>query len=176
MSGRLHRSNNREQAVELCDTVQRACMEQLDGNTGHMRQESNQSNEYEQSGQSGQSTKCTCDPGTNATCTCTGATSGTSTSRIPSGRGTAHTSFPCAHCRDHVSSSIDPSRKPSSRSAASAYLEWIYSAYAIATSAGRENVSTGIRASDEPRNLKQADASSGDTVERRTGIPAGVTI
>ncbi len=173
MSSRVRGNDNTATSHDLSYTLQSACSFSLDGNNELMREESNQRNEHEQSGKPSESNKCTCDPGTNATCTCTGATP---VSRTPSTRSTEHTSFPCAHCRDHDNSSADPSRKPTGRSAASAYLEWIYSAYAIATGAGRENVSTGIRASNEPRNFKQADADSTDSVERCTGIPAGVTI
>ena len=171
MSSGVRGNDNTATSHDLSYTLQSTCGIALDGSIEYMRKEPDQSNEHEQSSESGQSTKCTCDPGSNAPCTCTGTASGSSSTR-----STEHTSFPCAHCRDHVNSPIDPSREPAIRSAASAYIEWIYSAYAIATGASREDASAGIRASDEPRNFKQADASSRDTVERRTGIPAGVTI
>jgi hypothetical protein len=154
----------------------------MGGNNELVREERNESNEYEQSGKSGESTKCTCDPGSNASCTCTGATSGTTSSRGTAPTG--HTSFPCAHCRDNDSSTNGLVRKHKytsisttpSKCTTTAYIERIYADYASATSASGEDVSTGVRASDEPRDFKQANADSGDTVERRTGIPAGVTI
>jgi hypothetical protein len=48
MSRGLRWGNNGEQDVELRDTLQRAAVERVDGDTGHLRQESNKRNEYEQ--------------------------------------------------------------------------------------------------------------------------------
>lgn len=181
MSRGLRGGNNREQDVELRDTLQRACVEQLDGNAGYMRQESDQRNEYEQSGKSCESNKCICDPGSNATCTCTGATP---VSRTASTRSAKHTSFPCAHCRDNDSSTNGLVRKHKYTSISTNrecntvtdYIERDYADYINATSAEGQGVSTGVRGSDESGNIKQADADSGNSVERRIGIPAGVTI
>jgi hypothetical protein len=159
MSRGLHWSNNGEQDVELRDTLQRACVEQLDGNAGHLRQECDQRNEHEQPSKPCESNKCICDPGSNATCTCTGAPT---IDRSAIG----HTSFPCAHCNDY-----DPRDNTSAD-----YIERDYADYIAATSASGKNTCSGVRGSDEPRNFKQADAGSGDSVERRIGIPAGVTI
>jgi hypothetical protein len=156
MSRGLRGSSNGEQAIELRDTLQRACVERVDGDTGHLRQESNQRNEHEQSVESSES-NIPNDAGN----------SGTATRNIRS-RDAEHTSFPCKHCGDHVGNTVRP--------AISDHVERDYTDYIAATSAGRENVSTGIRASNEPRNFKQADAGSGDSIERRIGIPAGVTI
>ena len=158
-------SDNRTTSYNLSYTLQSACSITLDGNIKHMHEERNESNEHEQSGQSCESDKCTCDPGTNATCTCTRATSGTTTDRSASA---GHTSFPCAHCRDHDNTTPI--------STAADYIERDYADYIAATSAQGQGASTGVRGSDEPRNFKQADANSADSVERRTGIPAGVTI
>lgn len=113
-----------------------------------------------------QSDKCTCDPGSNATCTCAGATTG------------RHTSFPCAHCRDHdavndliLSASIRSTDAYSIES-----IERDYADYIAATSAERQGVGTRVRDSIESRHFKQANANSTDSIERRTGIPAGVAI
>jgi hypothetical protein len=160
MSGRVCGDDNRTTDNGLSYTLQSACSFSLGGNNELMRQEPHQRNEHEQSVESSQSNKCTCDPGTNATCTCTGAT--------PITRSTiGHTSFPCAHCNDY---------DPRDISSAADYIERDYADYINATSASGENTRSGVRDSDEPRNFKQTDADSGDSVERRIGIPAGVTI
>ena len=183
MSGRLHRGNNGEQDIELLDSVQRSNVERMDSGSGHMRKECDQRDEHEQSGKSCESNKCNCDPGTNATCTCTGASTGNDCRSIPTGRA-EHTSFPCAHCRDndntasglvrkHKYVSITANRECNNTTD---YLKRIYTAYDIATSAQGESASAGVRGSDEHRYFKQADADSTDSVERRIGIPAGVTI
>ena len=182
MSSGVCGNDNRTTSYDLSYTLQSACSITLDGNIEHMREESNQSNEHEQSGQSCQSFKCDCDPGTNATCTCTRATSGTSTGRSTSTTG--HTSFPCAHCRDHDSTTNGLVRKHKYASIStnrecntvSDYIERDYADYISATSAQGQGASTGVRSGNESGNIKQADADSGDTVERRIGIPAGVTI
>jgi len=160
MSAGVCGNDNRTTDNDLSYTIQSACDIALGGNNELMRQERNQSNEYEQSGKSGQSNKCTCDPGTNATCTCTGAT--------PITRSTVgHTSFPCAHCNDY---------DPRDISSAADYIERDYADYVNATSSEGQDTRSGVWGSDEPRNFKQADADSGNSVERRIGIPAGVTI
>jgi hypothetical protein len=154
----------------------------MGGNNELVREERNESNEYEQSGKSCESNKCTCDPGSNASCTCTGATSGTTTSRGTATTG--HTSFPCAHCRDNDSTTNGLVRKhkyssistTTTLSSAADYNERDYADYISATSSGREDIGTGVRGGNESGNIKQADADSGDTVERRIGIPAGVTV
>jgi hypothetical protein len=157
MSGRLHWSSNGKQDVELCDTLQRACVEQLDGNSGYLHQESNQLNEHEQSIKPSESDSFTHDAGSSAT-----ATRATPITRSTVG----HTSFPCAHCNDY-----DPRVNTSAD-----YIERDYADYIAATGSSGENTRSGVRNSDEPRNFKQADAESSDSVERRIGIPAGVTI
>ena len=169
-------SDNRTTSYNLSYTLQSACSITVDGNIEHMREESNQSNEHEQSGQPSESAVTTTGTCTPATCTCA-RTSSRNGYRIPckctSGSATTptsstkHTSFPCAHCRDH---------DPRDISSASDYIERDYADYIAATSASGENTRSGVRDSDESRNFKQADADSGDTVERRIGIPAGVTI
>jgi hypothetical protein len=168
MSRGLRWGNNGEQDFELRDTLQRAGVERVDGNTGHLRQECDQRNEHEQPSKPCESNKCICDPGSNATCTCSGAPSiDRSTVR--------HTSFPCKHCGDHIGSAGLGSKYTVHRTIAD-HVERDYAEYIAATSAGRENTSTRVWDSVELRDFKQANASSGDSVERRTGIPAGVTI
>jgi hypothetical protein len=151
-------NDNRTTDNGLSYAIQSACDIALGGNNELMRQEPHQRNEHEQSIKSSQSNKCACDPGSNATCT--GAT--------PITRSTVgHTSFPCAHCNDYDPRYI--------RSAAD-YIERDYADYVNATSSEGQDTRSGVWGSDEPRNFKQADANSGDSVERCTGIPAGVTI
>jgi len=182
MSAGVCGNDNRTTSNDLSYTLQSACSFSLDGNNELVREERNESNEYEQSGKSGESTKCTCDPGSNASCTCTGATSGTTASRGTAPTG--HTSFPCAHCRDNDSSTNGLVRKHKYTSISTNrecntvtdYIERDYADYISATSSGREDIGTGVRSGNESGNIKQADADSGDTVERRIGIPAGVTI
>ena len=178
MSAGVCGDDNRTTSNDLCYTLQSASSFTLDGNDEHVREECDESNEYEQSGQSCESTKCDCDPGTNATCTCTRTASGTSASR-----SAEHTSFPCAHCRDHISTTNGLVRKhkytsisTTPLSSAADYIERDYADYIAATSAEGQGASTGVRGSDESGNIKQADADSADSVERRIGIPAGVTI
>jgi hypothetical protein len=165
MSGRLHRGNNGEQDVELRDTLQRACVERLDDDTGHMRQEPNQRNEHEQPVESSQpnSTSDAGDSGTAA--------------RNISNRNAEHTSFPCKHCGDHIGrNSLVRKHKYTVHPTIADYVERDYTDYIAATSSKGQDTRSGVWGSDEPRDFKQADANSGDSVERRIGIPAGVTI
>ncbi len=165
MSRGLHRINNREQDVELLDSLQRAAMERLDSIAKHVREKSNQSNEHEQPVESSQSNS-----------TGNAGDSNTATRNIGN-RDAEHTSFPCKHCGDHVGNTgLSRKHKYTVHPAISDHVERDYTDYINATSAERQGVSTRIRASDEPRNFKPTNADSGDSVERRTGIPAGVTI
>ena len=165
MSGRLHWSSNGKQDVELCDTLQRACVEQLDGNSGYLHQESNQRNEHEQSVESSQSNS-TSDAGNGAAAT-----------RDIGNRDVKHTSFPCKHCGDHIgNSSLVRKHKYTVHPTIADYIERDYADYVNATSSEGQDTRSGVWGSDEPRNFKQADAESSDSVERRIGIPAGVTI
>ena len=174
MSSGVCGNDNRTTSYDLSYTLQSACSITLDGNIKRMRKESNKSNEHEQSGQSSESDIVTADTCTAATCTCA-RTSSRNGYRIPckctSGstatRSAEHTSFPCAHCNDY---------DPRDISTASDYIERDYADYINATGASREDTCSGVRDSDESRNFKQADADSRDSVERRIGIPAGVTI
>jgi len=193
MSRWLRWLNNGKQGIKLLNAIQRSCMERLASYAGQLRKERNQSNQYEQSSQSSESNIVTADSCTPATCTCA-RTSSRNGYRIPckcasgstTSRGTAHTSFPCAHCRDHVSitASVVLNKHGSQRaiiggvkySNASDASERDYTEYIASSGAAREDTGARIWASNEPRNFKQADASSGDSIERRIGIPAGVTI
>ena len=144
MSRGLHRGDNREQDIELRDTLQRACVEQLDGDTGHLRQESNQRNEYEQSIKSSQSNS-TSDAGNSGAAT-----------RVTSNGDAEHTSYPCAHCNDY-----DPRDNTNTDNTSSTQ---------------GQGASARLWDCVEPRDFKQAYANSADSVERCTGIPAGVTV
>mgnify|MGYP000013991714 FL=1 len=187
MSRGIRWINNGEQSIELLDSVQRAAMERLDSGAGQLREECNQSNEYEQSSQSSESFKCDCDPGTNASCTCSRATSGTASyGSASSGTSTCgsaagrHTSFPCAHCRDHDPRTSDLvseyTDSASSSGASCGSSGWNNIEYTASSGAAREDTGARVWACDEPGNFKQANAESGDSIERRIGIPAGVTI
>jgi hypothetical protein len=165
MSGRLRWGNNREQDVELLNALQRASVERVGGNTGHLRQESDQRNEHEQSGKPSESNSA-CNAGDSSAAT-----------RNTSNGDAKHTSFPCKHCGDHIGSAgLGSKYKYTVHRTIADHVERDYAEYIAATSAGRENTSTRVWNSVEPRDFKQANASSGDSVERRTGIPAGVTI
>ena len=144
MSRGLRWGDNREQDVELRDTLQRACVEQLDGDAGHLRQESNQRNEYEQSLESSQSNS-TNDAGDSSTAT-----------RATSNGNAEHTSYPCAHCNDY-----DPRDNTNTDNTSSTQ---------------GQGVSARLWDCIEPRDFKQAYADSRDSIERCTGIPAGVTV
>ena len=144
MSRGLRGGDNREQDIKLCHTLQRACVEQLDGDTGHLRQESNQRNEYEQSIESSQSNS-TSDAGNSGAAT-----------RATSNGYAEHTSYPCAHCNDY-----DPRDNTNTDSTASTQ---------------GQGISTRLWDCVEPRDFKQAYADSRDSIERCTGIPAGVTV
>jgi hypothetical protein len=149
MSGRVCRDDNRTTDNGLPYAIQSACDIALGGNNELMRQEPHQRNEHEQSVESSQSNKCACDPGSNATCTCTGAT--------PITRSTVgHTSFPCAHCNDY-----DPRDNTNTDNTSSTQ---------------GQGASARLWDCVEPRDFKQAYADSRDSIERCTGIPAGVTV
>jgi hypothetical protein len=119
-------------------------VEQLDGDAGHLRQESNQRNEYEQSIESSQPNS-----------TSDARNSGTAT-RAASNGNTEHTSYPCAHCNDY-----DPRDNTNTDSTASTK---------------GQRISARLWDCIEPRDFKQAYADSRDSIERCTGIPAGVTV
>jgi hypothetical protein len=165
MSGRLHWSSNGEQDVELRDTLQRACVERLDDDTGHLRQEPNQLNEHEQSVESSQPNSAS-DAGSSTTAT-----------GDIGNRDVKHTSFPCKHCGDHIGSTgLGRKHKYTVHPTSADYIERDYADYINATSTKGQDTRSGVWGSDESRNFKQADANSADSVERRIGIPAGVTI
>jgi hypothetical protein len=140
-------------------------VEQLDGNSGYLHQESNQRNEHEQSVESSQSNS-TSDAGNGAAAT-----------RDIGNRDVKHTSFPCKHCGDHIgNSSLVRKHKYTVHPTIADHIERDYAEYIAATSTKGQDTCSGVWGSDESRNFKQADANSADSVERRIGIPAGVTI
>ena len=182
MPTRICRNNNRATNNNLCDTIQSAYRFTVDRISKFMYKERNQSNQYEQSGQSCQPLKCDCDAGSNAYCTCTrtasrattGSTCGScTTGRSSTARCTCTGSSTTANSlvRKHKYTTITTSRE-----CANDILNREYAEYLASTSAGREDVSTGVRVSDEPRDFKPTDADSRDSIERRIGIPAGVTV
>jgi hypothetical protein len=140
----LRGGDNREQDVELRYTLQRTCVEQLDGDTGHLRQESDQCYQHEQSIESSQSNS-TNDAGDSSTAT-----------RTTSNGDAEHTSYPCAHCNDY-----DPRDNTNTDNTSSTQ---------------GQGISARLWDCVEPRDFKQAYADSRDSIERCTGIPAGVTV
>ncbi len=167
MPTRICRNNNRATNNNLCDTIQSAYRFTVDRISKFMYKERNQSNQHEQSGQSCQPFKCDCDAGSNAYCTCTRTAS------------RATTGSTCGSCTTTANSLIRKHKYTTittSRECANDLLNREYAEYLASTSAGREDVSTGVRVSDEPRDFKPTDADSGDSIERRIGIPAGVTV
>jgi hypothetical protein len=140
-------------------------VEQLDGDSGYLHQESNQRNEHEQSVESSQSNS-TSDAGNSGAAT-----------RDIGNRDVKHTSFPCKHCGDHIgNSSLVRKHKYTIRPTIADHIERDYAEYIAATSAKGEDAGSGIRDSVKPRDFKQADAESNNSIERCTGISAGVTI
>jgi hypothetical protein len=140
-------------------------VEQLDGDSGHLHQESNQRNEYEQSVESSQPNSAS-DAGNGAAAT-----------RDIGNRDVKHTSFPCKHCGDHIgNSSLVRKHKYTVHPTIADHIERDYAEYIAATSTKGQNTSSGVRDSVKSRDFKQADAESNDSIERCAGISAGVTI
>ena len=175
MSRWLHWLNNRKQDFCLLHTIQRTAMERLDSITRRLRKESNKSNKHEQSGKPSESVEPTATTATASTRTFgRSSTRATSTGSTASSRSstTGNTKGRNAKGRHTKSGST----ATTSRECANDILNREYAEYLASTSAGREDVSTRVWASNEPRDFKQADANSGDSIERCIGIPAGVTV
>lgn len=183
MSRWLHWFNNRKQSFCLLNTIYSTYVERLDYYTRQLRKESDESNEHEQSSKPSKSVEST---STTTTCartsgraatraTATGSTtsSRSSTTGSSKGRSSSSTGSTTSNSlvRKHKYTTITTSRE-----CANDYLAREYAEYLASTSAGREDVSTRVWASNEPRDFKQADANSGDSIERCIGIPAGVTV
>ena len=177
MSRWLHWLNNRKQNFCLLYTIQRTAMERLDSITRRLRKESNKSNKHEQSGKSSESVEPTASTATTCArtssrtatrATSTGSTASSRNSTTGSSKGRSSTTANSL-VRKHKYTTITTSRE-----CANDILNREYAEYIASTS--RKDVSTGVRVSDEPRDFKQADADSGDSIERRIGIPAGVTV
>ncbi len=182
MSRWLHWINNRKQNFCLLYTIQRTAMERLDSITRRLRKESNKSNKHEQSGKSSESAITTYGNCTPATCTCA-RTSSRNGYRIPYKCTTGSTASSRSSTTGNTKGRSTKGRHTKSGSTAIANRECAndilareYAEYLASTSAGRKDVSTRVWASNEPRDFKQADANSGDSIERCIGIPAGVTV
>ena len=159
MSRWLHWLNNRKQKFNLLYTIQRTAMERLDSITRRLCKECNKSNEHEQSSKPSKSVKRT-----KRTATCTRAF------------GRASPRYGRASTRASSTTTFSGASTTTNRECANDILQRDYNEYLASTSASRKDVSARLRSSDELRNFKQADADSTGSVERRTGIPAGVTI
>ena len=189
MPTRVCRNNNRATNNNLCDTIQSAYRFTVDRISKFMYKERNESNKHEQSGQSSQPFKCDCDAGSNAYCTCA-RTSSRHGYRIPckcttrscTSTGRSATSSRSASTTGSSTTANSLVRKhkyttiTTSRECANDILAREYAEYLASTSSSREDASTGIRVSDEPRNFKPTNADSADPIERSIGIPAGVTV
>lgn len=141
----------------------------LGGNNEHMHKVSNQSDQRVEP----------CEPIKSSSC----ATSDTTCSRTPTCN---EYGIPCRHrgatstSSEHTSASISakdgelPNPHGASCSCPNCrdYNEYVN--YTASTS--REDVSTWVRVSNEPRNFKQTNADATDRVEECTGIPTGVTV
>ena len=172
-------NDNRATDNDLSYAVQSACNIGLGGDNELVREECNQSNKHDESGKPCESNKCTCDPGSNASCTCTGAPSGTATcGGATTCRSTASSSRGATSSNNCAGSIISQHFNTTSGecNTVTDYIERDYADYIAATGTQGQGAGTRVRDSIEPRNFKQANADSGDTVERRIGIPAGVTI
>ena len=181
MSRWLHWLNNRKQNFCLLHTIQRTAMERLDSVTRQLRKESNKSNKHEQSGKPSESVEST---STATTCarassrattraTATGSTtsSRSSTTGSSKGRGSSGSTTANSLVRKHKYTTITTSRE-----CANDILNREYAEYIASNSSTREDISSRVWDSNEPRDFKPTDADSRDSVERRIGIPAGVTV
>jgi hypothetical protein len=138
----------------------------LGGNNEHMRKVSNQSDQRVESSESIESSGVTSSTCTPATCTCA-RTSARNGYRIPC-KCTATPS---------VSATQDRSVIVGNDVIITDAIERDYNEYINYTiSASREDISTWVRVSNEPRDFKPSNDSSENTVERCTGIPTGVTV
>ena len=162
MSRGLCWGDNREQDVELRDTLQRAYVERLDSGTGHLRQESNQRNEHEQPFKSSQPNKSS-KHDYNA---CSRASS----------RGDFVASRGANYNRGCTTDTNKTRNITIHDSGCSCPICREYDDYTAAISTKGQSISSRIWHSSEPRAFKQTDSTTTDPVERCTGIPTGVTI
>jgi hypothetical protein len=161
----LHWFNNRKQSFCLLNTIYSTYLERLDYYTKQLRKESDESNKHEQSCKSSESVKST-----STATTCTRASSRTTASSRSSTTGSSKgRSSTGSLVRKHKYTTITTSRECANDILNREYAEYL-------ASAGREDVSTRVWASNEPRDFKPTDADSRDSIERRIGIPAGVTV
>jgi len=178
----LHWINNRKQSFCLLNTIYSTYLERLDYYTKQLRKESNESNKHDQSCkpsksvESASSSASTCTRAssrTTARATSTGSTTTGRSSTTGSSKGRSSTGSTTANSlvRKHKYTTITTSRE-----CANDILNREYAEYLASTNTGREDVSTGVRVSDEPRDFKPTDADTRDSIERCIGIPAGVTV
>ena len=172
LSGWLRRFNNAKQSIVLRHTVQRTNMVRLDNSTRQLRNECNKSYKHKQSGKSSESVKSasTATARTASTTTRTTTGRGSTTTRSTASRSSTGTSSTSNNSYNYYSTTTNRECNSVADS-----LWWQYAEY-TAASTERQGTSTRVRTSDEPRYFKQADAESRDSIERRIGIPAGVTI
>ena len=164
MSRWLHWFNNRKQSFCLLNTIYSTYVERLDYYTRQLRKESDESNEHEQSSKPSESVEPTASTASTST-----RTSGRTATRATATGSTKGRSTKGRHTKSGSTATAN-------RECANDILAREYAEYLASTSAGREDVSTRVWASNEPRDFKQAGADSGDSIERCIGIPAGVTV
>jgi hypothetical protein len=175
LSGWLRRFNNAKQNVLLRYTVQRANMVGLGNSTRQLRNECDQSYKHKQSGQSSESVKLTAIAPTRGPTTSARTTASRGNGRTASRSATATPSSGAYgnNAYNYNNSSVITAHRE--YDSVADHLWWQYAEYTAANTE-RQGTSPRVWTSNEPRYFKQADAESRDAVERRTGIPAGVTI
>ena len=128
----------------------------------YLSEEPNKSDQHDKSCESSEPSSVTADSCTPATCSCARASSRNGY-RIPcacSGTTATSTKRNCTATNYECSCSACRS----------------YAEYLSATDAKGQRIGSRIRDSVESRNFKQTNADSADSIERCTGIPAGVTV
>ncbi len=130
-------------------------------NSKHLPEEPNKSDQHDKSCESSKSNSTTSTSCSRATCSCARA-SYRSCSRA--------TSCSSSDERNYTINSANPNDECSCSACRS------YADYLATTDAKGKGIGSRVRDSVEPRDFKQAYADSRDSIERCTGIPAGVTV
>jgi hypothetical protein len=131
-------------------------------NSKHLPEEPNKSDQHDKSCESSKSNSTTSTSCSRAACSCARA----------SYRSGSRATCSCSSS-DERKCAIN-SANPNDECSCSACRS--YADYLATTDAKGQGIGSRVRDSVEPRNFKQADADSRDSIERCTGIPAGVTV
>ena len=135
-------------------------------NSKHLPEEPNKSDQHDKSCESSKSNSATSTSCSRATCSCARAS-------YRSGSRATCSSSDERNCAIADFNVLDPNAECSCNVCRD-YAE--YANYTSTVSAKGQRTGTRVWDSIEPRNFKQADADSRDSIERRIGIPAGVTV